>query len=77
MLITIGWLITALSIIGAVLNAQKKLSGFYVWLVSNAGWVAYDLYIKNYPQAALFMVYFGISIYGIIIWLKENRNEKK
>lgn len=67
----IGWAATALSIIGAILNAQKKISGFYVWLVANAIWVGYDLYLKNYPQAVLFAVYFGISSYGVWVWLKK------
>ncbi len=33
----IPWIFTMLSIIGAVLNARGKKSGFIVWIVSNLG----------------------------------------
>ena len=71
MISIMGWIATVLSIIGAILNAQKKTSGFYIWIIANILWVIYDLILQNYPQAVLFTVYAGISTYGIVVWLRK------
>lgn len=70
---TFGWILSVLSVVGAVLNAKLHWSGFVFWLASNAGWVIYDLHAHNYPQAALFFIYFGISLYGLISWLRKGK----
>ena len=62
------WALTALSIIGVVLNAQRKIEGFYFWLFANAGWVVIDFQNGIYAQAGLFLFYFGTCWYGIITW---------
>lgn len=66
----ITWVITVISIIGAVLNAQKKISGFYFWIVANTAWVAIDVYSGVYAQAALFLFYFAVCVYGLYSWRK-------
>ena len=66
----ITWIMSALSIIGAVLNAKGKVSGFYFWIVANLAWVAYDISIGLYSQAVLFAVYTVISAWGIYQWRK-------
>jgi nicotinamide riboside transporter PnuC len=65
------WLVTAGSLIGTILNIKKKRICFVIWLVTNALWTAYDLYIKNYPQAGLFAVYVVLAVWGIIAWRKS------
>ena len=67
------WILTALSLLAAILNARGKVSGFYIWIVANLGWVAVDL-IKEIPsQATLFFVYTCISIYGIKQWKNKSK----
>lgn len=67
----ISWLFTFLSVLGAIYNAKKRVLGFYIWIAANIGWVAYDSIIGEWAQAALFLVYTGISVYGIIQWRKS------
>ena len=67
------WIIVGLSLLGAILNARAKLVGFYVWIVANILWVAFDIYIGAYSQAALFVVYTLISAYGIYSWKRQGR----
>jgi len=74
LLTLISWALTLLSVIGAIRNAQGKIDGFYIWVVSNIGWVGYDIYTKQPAQIALFSVYTAITIYGIIKW---NQNKKR
>lgn len=72
MLNNLMWVVTLAAICGALLNARQKVSGFYVWIVTNTCLVAYNVYQTQYAQAVLFLVYTGISVVGIISWRKQN-----
>lgn len=67
----IAWILTILSVIGVILNSQKKVSGFYFWLPSNVGWIVVDIHRDLYAQAALFVFYTIMCIYGIYKWKKN------
>jgi nicotinamide riboside transporter PnuC len=71
MIDNLSWIITGLSIIGAIYNAKGKIFGFYIWIIANLLWVGYDLYIQSYSQMVLFVVYTIISGYGIWQWKKR------
>jgi len=75
----IPWFFTALSIIGAILNAKGKKSGFVVWIVSNVGWIGWNWYIGQLAQSSLFVVYTITSAYGLYKWSKDENlsNSKK
>ena len=65
------WLVTLTSVIGVVLNAQKKVCGFYFWMFANASWIVIDINKGIYAQAALFAFYFAMCFYGVWSWGKE------
>ena len=62
------YILTVLSIAGAILVAKKDHRGFYLWLISNPLWIIFDLIYKHYGQAFLFVVYTIITCYGIYEW---------
>ena len=64
----ITWSLTLLSIFGAILNIKKRRSGFAVYTLANLGWIIVDIYHGIYAQAALFVVFTGLSIWGWIEW---------
>jgi len=66
------WTLTILSIIGAILNIKKRRSGFAVYTVANIGWIAVNIYYGIYAQAALFVVFTGLSTWGWIEWGHKN-----
>lgn len=66
----IGWALTINSILGALLNARKRIEGFYLWAAGNLGWMIWALYNGIYSQAVLWLVYFIITVYGIYQWRK-------
>jgi len=66
----IMWAVTALAIIGVVLNIKKRRECFYVWLFTNSVWMVYDFTLGALAQSALFAVYVGLAIWGIIEWRK-------
>ncbi len=67
----IPWFLTIVSIIGAVLNIKKKRSSFAIYTVANIGWIAVNIYHGIYAQAALFLVFTGLSTWGWIEWGKR------
>jgi len=71
-----SWIVTVLSLIGVVANVKKKSWCFAVWMITNAYWCVYD-FARGLPsQAILFAVYFLISAWGLISWIREERSEK-
>ena len=63
-----AWILAFISIIGVILNIQKKPSGFIFYTVSNIGWVIINIRYEIYAQAFLFVVFTILSIYGWISW---------
>ena len=64
----IGWVITAVAIVGTIGNVYKKNWCFILWIVSNLYWMFIDITYGLYSQAFLFFVYFALSIFGLYKW---------
>jgi len=76
MLGNLMWLVTAGAIVGAVANIYGKRWGFVLWALTNLLWAAYNAWLAQWAQSALFTVYLGLSIWGIVKW-KDGRPNKK
>jgi nicotinamide riboside transporter PnuC len=70
---TIVWIATILAIAGSVLNVKKRYEGFILWEISNILLIAYNLHQGEYAQALLFTVYAGITGWGLVSWIKEEK----
>ena len=67
------WLLTAACLLGSWLNARKLKSCFLIWIACNAGWLAFDIYNKNFARAALDIAQAAISVYGYVTWNEKGR----
>jgi hypothetical protein len=72
-----SWLLSALSIVGALLNALGKVFGFYLWIVADIGWIIVEIYLQQWAQVPMWAVYTVISIIGIIMWKRKKIGESK
>lgn len=70
-MVVLTWALTALSLAGTVLVIRRRVEGFYLWAVTNIGWVAVDLNAGLPAQAALFGAYLALSVYGVWEWKRE------
>lgn len=70
------WLLTALSLIGVVLNIQHRRECFALWLVTNVSWCVVDASVGLWSQATLQLVYAGLSVWGWLKW-KEKKSDAK
>ncbi len=67
------WLVTAASVAGVILNNLKHRGCFVIWIVTNSIWMVYDFTIGAQAQAAMFALYLGLSIWGLVKWSKERQ----
>jgi len=60
-----------LAITGYIANiSDRKILSYFIWLISNSGWAALAYRGNEYQLMAMFIVYNGFCIYGIIKELK-------
>ncbi len=69
----LSWILVMVSLLGNFFVIKKNVIGQWLWTFGNMGWIAYDIYLEAYPQAVLFAVYLGMSIWGIYLWNKESK----
>ena len=62
----LGWLSTALVLLGFVFNSKGKYTlAMITWIVGDIGWITYDFYIANFSHLVLSAVIISINLYGI------------
>lgn len=64
------WLLAVISLAGNYLNSTKRISGFYIWIACNTGWLIYDIANGIYARAILDIVQTAFCVLGIIKWQK-------
>ena len=68
----LGWLSTAIVLIGFIFNAKGKYNwAMITWIVGDIGWISYDLFIDNFSHLVLSLVIISINVYGIVILKKQ------
>lgn len=67
----LSWACVAASLAGTLLVTRRRPEGFYLWSVSNAGWIAINWHAGQTAQAALFAAYLALSIYGMWEWRRD------
>lgn len=66
MIEVLGWVSTALVLIGYISNARDHTKlAMFSWIIGDIGWVTYDIMIHNISHMVLSLVIITINIYGI------------
>ncbi len=73
----ITWFLTAISLIGTVLNIRKNILCFYIWLIGDILWCALDFHNGTYGRSLLDFVQIILAVCGIISWKKVNQKEQR
>lgn len=50
-------------------NTQRAYNS--MWAVMDLAWFVHDFCLGELAQAFLFLCYFGLAIYGMILWFKR------
>jgi nicotinamide riboside transporter PnuC len=62
-------------LVGSVMNAQRRVGGFYFWLASNTAMVVMNMMMGLYGMVFLFVMYSGICVHGIRNWARVEANQ--
>lgn len=63
----IHWLLAIITIIGYCINMTGNLvESYFLWILTNSGWVIFNWKKRQYPYVFMFSVYFIICIIGLI-----------
>lgn len=65
-----SWVATIIALAGTILNCKKIKWCFWLWTLTNAMWLIYDIKNGTYPRAVLDFVQLVLAIYGIKEWSK-------
>ena len=78
MIEALGWISTALVLIGYILNArQYSKQAMIAWIVGDIGWITYDFYIDNFSHLVLSLVIIAINLYGIWNFLSKKKTSNQ
>ena len=68
----LGWISTALVLIGYITNARGLTkTAMITWIIGDIGWITYDIFISNISHMVLSLVIICINLYGIYrLWKK-------
>ena len=64
----VPWILSAIGVTGAVLNACRRRSSFALWSLANVGWIMMFAHRGMVPEALLFGVYLATSLFGFHKW---------
>ena len=62
----LGWVSTALVLLGYIYNArQLSTYAMIAWIIGDIGWVIYDFFISNVSHLILSFIIISINVYGM------------
>lgn len=73
----LSWIFTVIALLGTILNARMNVAGFFIWIISNLGFVTLNLIEHKYALATNFFVNTIVSISGIYIWNKKRKAKEE
>ena len=62
----LGWISTALVLLGYICNARQLFTyAMIAWIIGDIGWVTYDFLIDNFSHLVLSIIIIAINVYGM------------
>jgi nicotinamide riboside transporter PnuC len=75
-LVDLAWLLSAISILGALWNIRKRKSCFIIWNIGNVGWLVLGIFVAEYRgQIPLWIVFTALNTYGWFQWRKDENSK--
>ena len=67
----LGWIATAILLVGYYLNAKKYITSFIIWFIGNALMGIYAYVIESFSVVALSIVLMVLNLYGYNNWKSD------
>ncbi|MDH4319923.1 MAG: hypothetical protein OEV73_00340 [Desulfobulbaceae bacterium] len=65
---TARWILTAMGITGAILNAMQIWWCWPLWIAANIGWIVVNARLRRPQESTLFAVYLATAALGCWQW---------
>lgn len=74
----ISYVVSIITIVGTVANAFQKRWCFWIWLITNAFWIGWNIAVGEYAQSVIYVVNLTTCIIGLFKWKRnKNGNQRK
>ena len=71
---TISWVATLIGIGGTIAINYKSRIGMILWLISNAIWIYFDIFVDpNHAQTVMYIVFSVINGHGLYRWTVDKK----
>ena len=67
----IEWAAMVMSVVGAVMNAQLNIWGFYVFILGNALWMSFSIKHRNWGLFTTQIIFLALNVYAIWMWMQN------
>jgi nicotinamide riboside transporter PnuC len=73
----ISWAATIIGIGGTIAINYKSRIGMILWLISNAIWIYFDIFVvPNHAQTVMYIVFSVINGHGLYRWTVDKKGNK-
>ena len=72
-----SWVMSAVALVGTIINSERNRWGFAFWAVSNAYMSLRFFVIEEYAQSLLFLVYLILAFRGLIRWKECEKTDRE
>ncbi len=64
----INWVAAVLSVVGIILNGNRFIICWPVWIIADLCWIAYSLPKRDWAYVVLWIVFLAANVYGWYQW---------
>ncbi len=73
----LSWTMSAIALLGTLMNAERNKWGFIFWLGSNL-YMTITFWVNGlFAQSVLFFVYFLLAVRGLFSWSKKEKQDEQ
>jgi hypothetical protein len=73
----IGWLVSAVALVGVVLNNRRRRACFCLWWISNAGTFGLHLHAGMIALACRDLAFFVLAVQGFFMWSRAKGSDRE
>jgi hypothetical protein len=66
----VPWILSGMSIIGAVLNVLYLPICFVIWTVASLAWIWYNVRMGTWAQVPMWVVFTATNVWGYYMWTR-------
>ena len=66
----VPWILSGMSIIGAILNVFYLPVCFIIWTIASLAWIWYNVKMRTWAQVPMWVVFTATNVWGYYMWTR-------